>query len=109
MLPYLHSKYLPRVYLAPWREVVDAEKSFQFHVMATGYFIGTVPTLDTVCLGTCTGLHHICSFTDNQSLSNVQTRAPEIVETHDLFSICVIAPCQKPEGVPSFDTVNNRS
>ena len=93
-LSYFHREFLPWVYLAPWREIIDAEKSFQFHVMATGNLIGAVPTLDPVCLGIRTGLHRVCSFTDDQSLSNVQTRGLEIVKTYDLLGVCVIAPGQ---------------
>jgi hypothetical protein len=88
---------LPRVYLASWREAINTEKSFQFHIVRKGNLVRAVATPHPVRLGIRTGFHHLCSSTDNQSLPDVKTSVLQVVDTHNLLDVCVIAPGYQPE------------
>jgi hypothetical protein len=88
--------------------VINTEESLQLHIVGAGDLIGAVATPDLVRLRIYAGKDCLCSLPDNQSLSNVQTIAPEVVETLDLLDVCVVAPGQQPERIPPSDTVVNR-
>jgi hypothetical protein len=65
---------LSRIYLRPRGEVIEAEESFQFHVVFHSDVIGAIATFNLVGLGAYLGFHTMGSLADEEFLANVQTR-----------------------------------
>ena len=101
----VHLQHLSWIYLRPRGQVIQAEESFQFHVMFHGDVIGAIATFNLVGLRAHPRFHTMGSLADEEFLANVKTRALQVVEAHDFLDVRVMPSSQEPQRVPALHTV----